>query len=83
VVLEGTWSAQKTRLGWHGAWTARTVAGRSFSGTWSADIADLAGRTFEEMLEWTAEKEIAGAWRSGRYQGNWWLKGSPPQGRSR
>ncbi len=81
-VLEGTWSAQKTRLGWQGTWTARTLQGRSFSGTWKADIADLSGKTLEKMLEWTAEKEIPGSWRSGRYQGNWWLKGSP-QGRSR
>jgi hypothetical protein len=81
-VLEGTWSAQKTRLGWQGTWTARTLEGRSFSGTWKADIADLGGETFEKMLGWTAEKEMAGSWRSGRYQGNWWLKGSP-QGRGR
>ena len=81
-VLEGTWSAQKTRLGWQGTWTARTLEGRSFSGTWKANLADLNAKTFEKMLAGTAEKETAGSWRSSRYQGNWWLKGSPP-GRSR
>lgn len=83
ILLEGTWSAQKTRVGWQGAWTARTLRGRSFSGTWEANIANLSGKTFKEMLERTAEKEVAGAWRSGGYRGNWWLKSSPPRGRSR
>jgi hypothetical protein len=81
ILLEGTWSAQRTRLGWQGTWSARALHGQAFSGTWRADIADLNGKTLEEMLEWTAEKQIAGSWRSGRYQGNWWLKGPPPQGR--
>jgi hypothetical protein len=80
ILLDGTWSAQKTRLGWQGTWSARERQGRSLSGTWRADIADLRGKTFEEMLEWTAQKQIAGSWRSGGDQGNWWLKGPPPQG---
>ena len=73
ILLEGTWSAQKTRLGWEGTWAARIRHGRAFSGTWKADIAELRGKTFQDMLKWTAEKEVAGSWRSGRYQGNWWL----------
>ncbi len=76
ILLEGTWSAQKARTGWQGTWAARTRRGGSFSGTWKADITDLDAKTFTQMLERTAEKEIAGSWRSGRYQGNWWLKGS-------
>jgi hypothetical protein len=83
VVLEGTWSAQKIRSGWQGAWTARTKNGQSLSGTWKADLAESSGKTFEDMLKMTAEKEIAGSWRSGRSQGNWRLKGSPPQDRKR
>ncbi len=71
ILLEGTWSAQKTRQGWQGTWTARTRQDRSFSGTWKAAIAHLAGNTLEQML--AAEKEVAGSWRSGRYEGNWWL----------
>jgi hypothetical protein len=82
ILLQGTWSAQKARAGWQGTWTA-TLHGQSLSGTWTADITDMSGKTFEQMLEWTAKKEIAGSWRSGRYEGNWWLKGSPPQGGSR
>lgn len=81
VVLEGTWSAQKSRAGWQGSWTAPTKQGASFSGTWKADIAESSGKTFEEMLKMTAEKEVAGSWRSGRLQGNWRLKGSSPLGR--
>jgi hypothetical protein len=81
TTLEGTWSAAKSSVAWQGTWTARTVQGRTFSGTWRADLADFKGKTFEEMLELTAQKEVAGWWRSGRYQGNWWLKSSPPQGR--
>ena len=79
ILLEGKWSAEKAGGAWQGTWTARTRQGRSFSGTWRADIDDLRGKTFEQMLEWTVEKQIAGSWRSGSAQGNWWLKGSPPQ----
>ena len=81
VLLEGTWSAQKTGKGWQGTWTARTTKGGSFSGTWNADAASLNVQSFAEMLKSTAAKEVAGSWRSGRHQGNWWLKGSrqPPR----
>jgi len=78
TLLEGTWSAQKDRTGWQGAWAARTLQGRSFSGTWTADLTGLSGKTFKQMLEWTVEKDIIGSWRSGRYEGNWRLKGVPP-----
>ena len=81
VILEGTWSAQKTSKSWQGTWTARTTKGESFSGTWTADVANLNAESFAEMLKSTATKEVAGSWRSGRHQGNWWLKGSqqPPR----
>lgn len=83
VILEGTWSALKGSAAWQGTWTARTMQGQSFSGTWRADLADFKGKTFEDMLESTAIKEVAGWWRSGHYQGNWWLKGFPAQDRAR
>jgi hypothetical protein len=83
IILEGTWSALKSSVAWHGTWTARTLQNQSFSGTWRADLADFKAKTFEEMLESTAKKEVAGWWRSGRYQGNWWLKSSPVQSRNR
>jgi hypothetical protein len=77
ILQEGTWSAQKARTGWQGTWTA-TAQGRPFSGTWSADIDESTGKTLKEMLAWSMEKDITGSWRSGRYEGNWRLKGSPP-----
>ena len=73
IVLQGTWSAQKTGHGWQGSWTARVLRGRSFSGTWTANLPDLSKRTFEDLLEQTLEKETGGYWRSGSYKGNWWL----------
>jgi hypothetical protein len=76
IVLEGTWSARKSSSGWQGAWTARVTRGRSFSGTWQADMAGFNGKTFEDMLQRTLEKQVSGAWRSGRMQGNWWLQSS-------
>jgi hypothetical protein len=79
ILLEGTWSAQKTAQGWQGTWTARSEKGQLFSGTWAADVANLNPETFAEMLKRTATREVAGSWRSGRHQGNWWLKGSPQQ----
>ena len=83
TVLEGTWAANKTRFGWQGAWAARTLTGQSLSGTWTADITGSNGKSFRQMLEWTLEKDILGAWRSGRYQGRWRLKGSRRGGQGR
>ena len=80
ILLEGTWSARKTDKGWQGFWTARISNGGSFAGTWNADLPDFSGKTMEEMLKRTAEKQIAGSWRSGRHQGNWWLDGSVAKG---
>jgi hypothetical protein len=73
TVLEGTWSARKTAGGWQGAWSAR-IKGRRVSGTWNLAMADFNGKTFEDMLKRTAEKQIGGSWQSGRAQGNWWLQ---------
>jgi len=76
VVLEGTWSARKTEQGWQGTWTARISRGGALSGSWSADLAGFAGKTIAEMLNRTNEKQVAGSWTSGRYQGYWWLDAS-------
>ena len=76
VVLEGTWSARNTSQNFEGSWSARAGNGRSLSGTWSAALGDFKGKTFKEMLSLTLEKQIGGAWRSGRYEGNWWLESS-------
>jgi hypothetical protein len=77
VVMEGTWSAQKTGQGWQGTWTARPMKGQLLSGAWTANAVSLNAESLAEMLKSTATKEINGSWRSGHYQGNWSLKGSP------
>jgi hypothetical protein len=76
VLLEGTWSAQKTGRGWQGTWTARPMTGQLLSGTWTADAASLNVESLAEMLKSTATKEVTGSWRSGHYHGSWSLKGS-------
>jgi hypothetical protein len=76
IILVGTWSAQKMRQGWQGTWTARAHNGAPLSGTWNADLPSFSGKTIQAMLERTAEREVAGSWRTRGYQGNWWLKGS-------
>jgi hypothetical protein len=76
-IFRGTWSAQRTGKSWQGTWTARPIKGQLLSGTWTADAASLNGDSLAEMLKSTATKEVTGSWRSGRYQGNWSLKGSP------
>jgi hypothetical protein len=77
VVLEGTWTAEKSHRSWEGSWTARTMDGRSLSGTWGAYLENWGGKTFRDLLEKTLSEEVSGWWQSGRAQGNWWLKGSP------
>jgi hypothetical protein len=77
IILEGTWSAQKMAQAWQGTWTARVRKGAALSGTWNADLASFSGKTIQAMLERTAERDVAGSWRTRGYQGNWWLKGSP------
>lgn len=74
VVLEGTWSARKSTSGWQGTWSAQIQKRRTLSGTWDAALPDFNGKTLEDMLKRTAEKQIGGSWQSGRAQGNWWLQ---------
>lgn len=81
IVLIGTWSARKTPKSWEGSWAARAKNGRALSGTWSAALGDFKGKTIQEMLALTMQKQIGGAWQSGSYQGNWWLEGSGKKGR--
>ena len=83
VMLEGTWSARKTGLHWQGTWRARTAKGQSFSGSWEADLPQSKDQTFALLLKRTIEKEVAGFWQSGGYEGNWWLKGLKSKNRSR
>lgn len=74
VVLEGTWSARKSTGGWSGTWSARIQKSKTVSGTWDAAMPDFNAKTFEDMLNRTAEKQIGGSWQSGHAQGNWWLQ---------
>jgi hypothetical protein len=75
ILLEGTWSAHKSLRGWQGTWSARVGGGKPFSGTWMSDTTDVRGKTFEDMLKGTLEKQVSGSWQRGRIQGNWWLQG--------
>ena len=83
IMLEGTWLARKTGSRWQGTWKARTAKGQSFSGSWEADLPESKDQTFALLLKRTVEKEVAGFWQSGGYQGNWWLKGLQAKNRSR
>jgi len=56
IILEGTWSAQKTVAGWRGTWPARARKGAPLSGAWNADPASFSGKVIHAMLERTAEE---------------------------
>jgi hypothetical protein len=74
TILEGTWSARKLARAWRGTWTARTSAGRSYGGSWTAEASGLDIKTFADLLQQTMKAEVAGAWRSGQYFGGWQLR---------
>jgi hypothetical protein len=76
ILLEGTWSARKSGQGWGGTWSARVGRGAPSTGSWTSNIPDITAKTFEDLLQVTIEKQVAGSWQSGRVQGNWWLQGS-------
>jgi hypothetical protein len=73
IISQGTWSAEKAAKRWRGTWSARVQGGGPLSGTWEADPKSLTGKTFEDMLRQTGDKQIAGWWRSRTAQGSWWL----------
>ena len=84
IVMEGTWSAEKSPSGWQGSWSARASkrgpsSGRSapakaMSGTWQAAIDNPGIATLAEMLQRTIEKQIGGSWRSGQLSGSWSIR---------
>lgn len=76
IILEGTWSARKSAQGWQGTWSARVTRGAPFNGTWTSNTPDITAKTFEDLLQVTIAKQVAGSWKSGRMQGNWWLQGA-------
>ena len=77
IVLQGTWSAERAAKRWAGTWSARSQGGWSLTGTWEADAKSLTGKTFEDMLRQTGDKQIAGWWRARAASGNWWLMALP------
>jgi hypothetical protein len=74
VLLEGTWSAEKSARGWQGSWSAQIKNARTISGTWNTATTDFNGKTLADMLKRTAEKQIGGSWKRGRAHGDWWLQ---------
>jgi hypothetical protein len=76
ILMQGTWAARKTAQVWEGTWTARIANGGSLSGSWSADLKASDGKSLEEMLARTMQKQVASGWQSGRRQGYWWLDGT-------
>jgi hypothetical protein len=74
TTAEGRWTARKAKTGWHGTWTARTAGGQSYAGSWSADATATGIGSLGGLLQKSLEKEVSGAWRSGRFGGNWWIR---------
>ena len=77
IVLQGTWSAQKSGAGWKGTWRARVQRGRAYSGSWAASEPGPSSKTFAEMLQAASKNGAAGTWRSGSYGGDWRLAPTP------
>jgi hypothetical protein len=42
---------------------------------WTSNTPDITAKTFEDLLHMAIDKQVAGSWKSGRMQGNWWLQG--------
>jgi len=76
IVLQGTWSAHKSGVGWKGTWRARVERGRAYSGTWSASEPGP-GRTFADMLQAATRGAVSGTWATGGFGGNWRLTPTP------
>jgi hypothetical protein len=77
ILLSGTWSARKAQHGFRGSWSAHDQSRRAVSGTWRVTAGSSGVTTLQQLLEQTLAGQVAGAWRSGRRQGQWWVKGTP------
>ena len=81
VMLEGTWSAEKSARGWAGTWAARvgkgaggrTSQGRALSGSWRANVKDSKILTLKDLLQHALIDQVTGTWRSGGLAGGWRL----------
>ncbi len=70
--MRGTWSAERQAPAWQGTFVARSGR-RVVSGRWTAYLERENVKTFQEMLQRSMEKQVAGAWDSGAVFGKWWL----------
>jgi hypothetical protein len=77
IVLQGTWSAQKSGVGWKGMWNAHVLRGRAYSGSWTASESGASSKTFADMLQAAVKSGAAGTWATGGYGGDWKLAPSP------
>ncbi|HEV2118407.1 MAG TPA: hypothetical protein VGR48_20380 [Terriglobales bacterium] len=77
MVLQGTWSAQKSTAGWKGTWRARVLRGRAYSGSWTASEPGPGSKTFADMLQAAVKSGAAGTWATGGHGGNWRLTPAP------
>lgn len=81
VMLEGTWSAEKSARGWEGTWAARVgkgsagraSQGRALSGSWRANVKDSKILTLKDLLQHALVDQVTGTWRSGGLAGGWRL----------
>ena len=78
TVAQGTWSAQRSRRGFQGKWSARAATGGIYKGSFEAHLPGFKGKTLEDMFAQTKTAQISGYWRMGRAQGAWYLKGPAP-----
>ena len=76
IALSGTWSARKTQRGFRGSWSVQDQSHRTVSGTWRVAVGSGGGTTLQQLLEQTLVGQVSGAWRSGRRQGQWWVRGA-------
>ncbi|HEY6936323.1 MAG TPA: hypothetical protein VI424_04185 [Terriglobales bacterium] len=77
IVLQGTWSAHKSGVGWKGTWRARVERGRAYAGTWTASEPGPGSKTFVDMLQASTKGAAGGTWATGGYGGNWRLTPTP------
>jgi hypothetical protein len=81
IMLEGTWSAEKSTRGWEGTWAARVgkssggraSQGRALAGSWRANVKDSKILTLKDLLQHALVDQVTGTWRSGGLAGGWRL----------
>jgi hypothetical protein len=79
VILQGTWTAERSAVAWRGGWSARIATGQTLSGTWEAALDDRAdnGDGVMDLLKLSLQQAVAGSWRYGGLTGSWSVRASP------